>query len=236
MLAVCLCAADKSHSRRDAFVFAQVKYAGEWDPYPTIWREIRRLLEMTTSIKAHAERKVVEIDEEIFDYPFLWLIGKNDFPVFSPSEAKTLRNFIDRGGMIFIDDASDTVASDFRRKIKSEFQRVFPDKPWQKIPLSHAVFRSFYLLRGVSGRRIWREYLEGIAVGERFVVILSRNDVSGTWQKDHFGNYIYECYPGKDRQRWESHKLTINLIMYSLTGTYKSDAVHQPFIERKLRQ
>ncbi len=236
MIASTLCATTKNHSQRDSFVFAQIKYAGDWDPYPNIWREIMNFLETTTSVKAYPERRVVQIDEKIFNSPFLWLIGKSDFPGFSPSEAKIIRRFIDLGGMIFIDDASDTVDSDFRKNIKSELSKIFPDKAWQKIPLSHALFRSFYLLRGVGGRKIWREYLEGIAVGERFAVILSWNDVSGTWQKDNFGNYLHECYPGKDRQRWESHKLTINLIMYSLTGTYKSDTVHQPFIERKLRQ
>ena len=40
--------------------------------------------------------------------------------------------------------------------------------------------------------------------------------------------------PGGEAQRWESIKLTLNVIYFSLTGTYKKDAIHQPFIEMKL--
>lgn len=224
-----------SGSTRNAFVYTQLKYSGEWDPYPEIWQEILSFLTTTTSVKAAQERKVLTISRELFNYPFIWLLGRGDFPQLSCEEIKVLRNFFDRGGMMFIEDVSDMIDSQFRQKVKSEFSRVFPEKNWKKIPLSHALFRSFYLLRRVSGRKIWRDYLEGISFGDRFVVILSANDISGTWRKDRFGNYLYECIPGKDKQRWEAQKLTINVILYALTGTYKSDAVHQPFIERKLR-
>lgn len=229
-------AVSSSAQYRDAFVFAQLQYDGAWDAYPSIWQEILSFLETTTSVKAARERKIVQIGDDIFNFPFIWLTGRNDFPTLTASDIKVLRSFFDRGGMMFIDDGSDVPDSQFRKKIKMEFSRIFPEKPWQKIPLSHAVFKSFYLLRGVSGRRIWKDYLEGIAVGDRYAVVFSANDISGTWYKDVFGNHMYECTPGKDKQRWEAHKLTINLIMYSLTGTYKSDTVHQPFIERKLRQ
>jgi len=53
--------------------------------------------------------------------------------------------------------------------------------------------------------------------------------------KDHLGKYVYSCEPGGEAQRWETFKLTINLIYFSITGTYKKDAIHQPFIEKKLR-
>ncbi len=219
---------------RDAFVFAQLKYDGEWDPYPSIWREILSFLTTTTSIKAAGERKTVSVHNDMFSYPFIWIFGRNTFPELTSNEISLLRKFIDRGGMIFIDDSSDLPDSNFRKKIKNEFSKVFPEKVWQKIPMSHAMFRSFYLLRGVAGRKIWKDYLEGIALGDRFVVVFSANDIAGSWYKDVFGNYLHECIPGQEKQRWETQKLVINIIMYSLTGTYKSDAVHQPFIDRKL--
>ena len=33
----------------------------------------------------------------------------------------------------------------------------------------------------------------------------------------------------------EARKLTLNIVMYALTGSYKADAVHQPFILQKMR-
>jgi hypothetical protein len=53
--------------------------------------------------------------------------------------------------------------------------------------------------------------------------------------KDSFGKYIYPCVPAGEPQRQNAQKLMINIIMYSLTGSYKLDAVHQPFIIEKLR-
>jgi len=222
-------------SYRDAFVFTQLRYSGEWDPFPDMWGEVISYLTTTTSIKAYPQRKIVTINEEIFNFPFVWVLGKSAFPPLSGQEIKILRTFFERGGMMFIDDSSDVVDSRFRQSVKEELAKVFPERAWREIPISHAIFRSFYLLRGVSGRRIWRNHLEGILHGEKYVVVFSANDISGTWSKDRFGNYLYECIPHRERQRWEAQKLVINVIMYSLTGTYKGDAVHQPFIERKLQ-
>ena len=67
-------------------------------------------------------------------------------------------------------------------------------------------------------------------------MIYSQNDIFGAWARDKFGNYFFECFPGGENQRFESQKLTINLIVFSLTGTYKTDVIHRPFIEEKLRR
>jgi hypothetical protein len=56
----------------------------------------------------------------------------------------------------------------------------------------------------------------------------------GAWIKDNLGQYVYSCEPGGEAQRWESFKLALNVVYFSLTGTYKKDAIHQPFIEKKL--
>ncbi|MDI6756512.1 MAG: DUF4159 domain-containing protein [Endomicrobiia bacterium] len=227
---------------RNAFVFAQIRYDGEWDPYPGMWEEIISFLTTTTSVAATSERKIIElvanlpIDDIIFDHPVVWLFGRGEFPSLSEGQARTLRDFFDRGGTMFIDDSSDAMDSSFRRSVQREFAKIFPRKRWDRIPESHSIYRSFYLLKKPAGRVMRREYLEGIAAGSRYAAVFSLNDIGGAWQKDKFGNYLYECAPQRESQRWESHKLTINFILYALTGTYKSDAVHQPFIERKIRK
>jgi hypothetical protein len=117
---------------------------------------------------------------------------------------------------------------------------LYPDRALKKLPLDHALFRSFFLLRNVSGRRISEKALEGLDVGGsgggegRTAVLLCSNDLLGAWVRDNMGQYLYSCEPGGETQRWEAMKLTLNIIYFSLTGTYKKDAVHQPFIEQKL--
>jgi hypothetical protein len=48
--------------------------------------------------------------------------------------------------------------------------------------------------------------------------------------------YLKDCLPGGEKQRFESMKLTVNILMYVLTGTYKLDAIHSPFIKRKMEE
>ena len=42
--------------------------------------------------------------------------------------------------------------------------------------------------------------------------------------------------PGGERQREMAFRVGINLVMYALTGNYKADQVHVPFILERLGQ
>ena len=60
------------------------------------------------------------------------------------------------------------------------------------------------------------------------------DDIHGAWVRAPAGGWLFPCEPGGEVQRDEAHKLLVNIIMFSLTGTYKTDAIHQEFIKRKL--
>ena len=47
---------------------------------------------------------------------------------------------------------------------------------------------------------------------------------------------MFSLSPGGERQREWSYRFGINLVMYALTGNYKSDLVHAPDIQRRLGQ
>src|SRR3989339_2109706 len=51
-------------AQRDRFVFAQLRYDGQWDPYPETWQDILEFLVTTTSIKPEAGRRVVTLEDE----------------------------------------------------------------------------------------------------------------------------------------------------------------------------
>jgi hypothetical protein len=193
-----------------------------------------------TNIPFAPERYVVTLDEpSLFDSPFLVIKGNSAFQ-FSRSEKIQLKQFIDRGGFVFIDDTLADGNGAFAKSIRLLMAELYPDKVFQKIPMDHALFRSFFLLRNVAGRRLTQKYLEGLDVGggtggeTRTAVVYSANDLLGAWVRDLLGKYTFSCEPGGETQRWESFKLTINVLYFALTGTYKKDAIHQPFIERKL--
>ncbi|MDD5687148.1 MAG: DUF4159 domain-containing protein [Elusimicrobia bacterium] len=215
------------------FVFSQLQYAGKWDMRQTAWDRISEYLVMTTSVKVVPQRRIIRItEEELFWSPFIVITGDSDFPQLTDNELKMLKKYIQGGGMIFIDDSSGKKGFGFDKLIRTTIAKLLSENPLEKIPMNDAIFKSFYLLKNTSGRIVVNRYLEGCKIGERYSIIYSQNDLLGAWEKDNLGNYIYPC---EEQQRWEAKKLTLNIIMYALTGTYKSDSIHKSFIQNKLR-
>lgn len=220
------------------FVFAQLKVPGDpgrWDPYPLAARDILAFLQQTTSVKAVPERRVLTLsDPLLFRSPFLVYSGFGSFS-WSKEEGETLKRYLSGGGTLFVEDRAGEKGGSFDYAFRRELKKIFPDKDLAILPREHAIFRSFYLLRTVGGRKLTNNYLEGLDIDGRTAVIYSQNDVLGAWAKDLFGNYLNPCPPGGEAQRWEAQKLMMNIILYSVTGTYKTDMIHHPFIEEKLK-
>lgn len=222
--------------QRDQFVFTVLSTrGGSWDPDSTIIDGIRQYLTATTSVRVLPGRRAVAAeDSALFDSPFLCLTGHEPFESFSDLEVQALRRFLIGGGLIFANDAMASRGSGFDRAFRREMARVLPESEWQPLPKDHAVFRAFYLLRQVGGRVIASPTLEGLSWKGRTVVVYTQNDLLGVWARDRLGNYQQSCVPGGEPQRMEGMKLTLNVILYALTGTYKTDVIHLPFIQQKL--
>jgi len=63
--------------------------------------------------------------------------------------------------------------------------------------------------------------------------VFCANDLGGAWDGDPLGGYTYPCTPGGEHQRELSFRLGVNLALYALTGNYKKDQVHIPFILKR---
>ncbi|MGQ0794009.1 MAG: DUF4159 domain-containing protein [Deltaproteobacteria bacterium] len=218
------------------FVFCQVSYNGNWNPRPRAFRRLLVSVELRTSVGASFERKTLSIsDPNLFNYPFLYLAGDGDFAPFSEEEAARLRKFIRLGGGVLIDDASGREDSAFDSRIREEFSRILPETPFSRISDDSVIYKSFYLLNSAAGRKIVRPHLEGISFTDedRIPVIYSRNDMGGAWSEDELGKWEFECVPGGEYQRESAFRLGINIVIYALTGNYKKDQIHSPFIKRR---
>jgi hypothetical protein len=222
--------------QQNSFVYVQIEHGGFWDLYPDVHREILSFMVSTTSLKVLSERRTVKFsDSQLFDSTFAILAGSGDIGNLSKNEVDGLQRFVHGGGVIFIDSSEAIAGSSFVRSVKREFTKAFPDIPWEEIPRDQAILRSFYLPKMISGRRACVPRLEGLTMDGFTSVILSQNDLLGAWARDRLGNFLYACTPGGEEQRVESIKLTANVIMYALTGTYKTDAIHIPYILMKLK-
>lgn len=218
------------------FHFTQVAYDGDWDPRPRAHKRLMSALELRTSVTTSYDRKVVRLsDPQLFNYPFLYLAGARSFEPFTDEERRRLRTFLKLGGTLVIDDVSGSETSPFDSQIREELANIIPEVPLAKLPQDHVVFKSFYLLYSPSGRKTVSPYLEGITFKDedRTAVFYSRNDLGGAWSEDEFGKWEYECIPGGESQRELSFRMGINMVLYALTGNYKKDQIHIPFIKRR---
>jgi hypothetical protein len=218
------------------FTFAQVQYrGGDWDPHPSAPAELLKEVDRRTSIGVSFQRYLLSLnDPDLFSYPFLYLTGALDFTPFTEEELTRLRRFLGFGGFMLVNDASGYRGSPFDRRFREEVSRLFPNQGLERLPFDHAVFRSYYLVRMVAGRRLVSPSLEGITVDDWTPLIYCQNDLGGAWERDQLGNWTHECLPGGESQRFQSFMLGVNVAMYALTENYKKDKIHIPFINRKL--
>jgi len=220
----------------DKFLWSQVRYDGDWDPRPGAEQEVLRFLGTVTSVLSVPQRRVVDWkDPALFASPFLLLTGRQAPPSLDEEDLRRLRAYLTAGGFLWIEDASGQKASAFDRWTRRTLRLVFPDEGLTPLGPDHVLFRTFFLLRSIGGRVAVSPSVDGLQWGGRSVVVYSRNDLLGAWAKDALGQPLYECVPGGEPQRWSAKKLTLNIVMYALTGNYKGDAVHQPYLLQKMR-
>jgi len=241
LLAASLCpnlawANHPKEKRQLQFVFAQIKYrGGDWNPHPLSVTPLMEELMARTSVEAASVRHEVTLTEnDLFNYPFLYLAGRYEFEPFGAEEVETLRRFLSYGGFLLIDDALGQQGYGFDKSVRREMQRIFPGNEFRRLPSGHAALRSYYLLRRIGGVRIVSPNLEGITVGNSTPVVYCQNDLGGAWERDQLGKWTNACTPGGEAQRKDAFHLGINLILYAMTENYKDDLIHVPFIRKRL--
>lgn len=223
-----------SAANADRFVFAQLERPGRWDPYPDVWAWGAVFLRQTTRLDPVMERRIFRVsDDALFESPFVAAAGRGELS-FSETELNRLRDYLSAGGFLFLDDTEASAVSPFSRTARVLPDRLFAGARWRPVPHDHALYRSFFLLRSASGRKRVDPSLQGLWLADRLVAVWSSNDLLGALARDRRGQPLLPCEPGGESQREESARLFVNIVMFSVTGTYKTDAVHQPFIEKKL--
>lgn len=220
------------------FIIPQIKYkGGEFKPRVSAVESLLAQVAKRTSVEV--KRTILDLeltDPNLFKYPFIYLAGDRKFEPFSDRELDILRNYLNYGGFLLIDDNSAKPHSGFDASVRRMLSRLYPHTPLGKISRDHSIFRSFYLLNKVVGRVVVNPYLEGITSKGRTVLVYCANDLGGAWSKNRLGHWQYDMVGGGSRQRKLSIRLGINIVLYALTLDYKKDMVHLPTILERLRR
>jgi hypothetical protein len=137
----------------DVFTFARVQYdsyggrrgrgrgwgGGGWrTDWPDSDLNFSYRLQQLTSLKVNPNPVIVRLDDEnLFDYPFIYMIEPGSL-VFSEAEVAGLRRYLLNGGFLMVDDFW---GDDQYQNFYEQIRRVFPDREALELPLEHEIFR-----------------------------------------------------------------------------------------------
>ena len=171
----------------------------------------------------------------------------------SPQAYLRLNHYLRSGGMILFDTRDGDIAGlggpDMSESLRN-LAAPLEIPPLAPIPDDHVLTRTFYLLADFPGRwqgqPVWVEApisSEAVASGFRHLndgvspVVIGANSWAEAWAMDDDGSYAYPIGRGweGEQQREMAYRFGVNLVMYVLTGNYKSDQVHVPALLDRLR-
>ncbi|HXU05969.1 MAG TPA: DUF4159 domain-containing protein [Polyangia bacterium] len=221
---------------RSLLRFARLTLPGLPDPRPTALRRLAWEIVRRTSVSTASDPAEIRLsDPTLFRYPFLVLSGDRRFALPPESDIARLRRHITYGGFLLIDSAEGRAGGGFDESVRRLLAQTLPGELPIRVPDSHVLWKSFYVLRGAPGRIIASPILEGVERDRRLAVVYTQNDLGGALARDGFGRWEHEVVPGGDDQREEAFRLAINLVMYALCLDYKTEQAHIDYILRTRR-
>ena len=199
------------------FTFATAQYeSGDWDSAPLLAANVVDSIARYTSIDVAPQGVIVPLaSEALFRHPLVYLTGH--LPVrFTEAERRNVRRFVERGGLLFVDDHNHDVDGAFHKTATEELTRTVG--ALAPLPNDHALYRAFFRfddgppttsheLNGWGDNLVHPHLLARLYDG-RVGVLYSSKDYSSEW------NYHPES---KRFMSVDNTRFAVNLVVYALT-------------------
>ena len=187
--------------------------------------------------------------DELAFFPLLYWPVTSAQATLPPEALSRVNAYMEHGGTILFDTRDqDSALSGIANSGNETLKRLVGglDLPaLEPVPSTHVLTKSFYLLQSFPGRftgaPLWVQRSSTGTSGSDSLsndgvsaVIIGGNDYASAWARDASGRPMFPCEPGGERQREIAYRFGVNLVMYTLTGNYKSDQVHIPALLERL--
>jgi hypothetical protein len=181
--------------------------------YPDSDINLNEFVGRTTRIHVEpASYRLLELGSaEIFEHPFAYISEPGEMEM-TEQEVANLREYIDRGGFILIDDFD----GDHMDNLREEMQRAFPERRFERLTIDHPMFD---LIFGVEDLKSMAPYVTGgepvyyglvNSAGDIAVVACHNNDLANFWE--WYGSPQYPLRPATD-----AFRMAANFVVHAMT-------------------
>lgn len=222
----------------DVFTFARIRYThngwgrrGGWETdLPDSDLNLSWRLQQMTSMKVDPDGRVLRLtDPDLADYPFIYIVEPGSLSL-SEEEVVALRKYLLNGGFLMLDDFW---GEEDWANVEMEMRRVFPDRSFEELPLSHPLYHCVFEIRekgqvpniglgvesqytGVTWERSDAVEVHHRGISDdrgRLMVIATHNTDNGDgWEREGESDYYFHNFSEKI-----SYPLGINIIFYAMT-------------------
>jgi hypothetical protein len=186
--------------------------------------------------------------DDLSFYPLIYWPLLPSTPPPSPAACNALVTYMKFGGLLVIDSpGGDATApgsgAGFAPGASAAFTRATAClnlPPLEPIATSNVLAHSFYIIPDFSGRftgaPVYMATPAALDADGVSPIIVGQNDWAGAWARDATGAPEQSPMPGAEEQRLIADRFGINLVIYALTGSYKSNQNSAPSLLDKLSQ
>ncbi|TCM79136.1 DUF4159 domain-containing protein [Rhizobium sp. BK068] len=194
--------------------------------------------------------------DELAFYPIIYWPISATAPMPSTAAVNKIDAYMRAGGTVLFDTRDQFSALDNNGSSVSangeRLQQILANldiPPLEPVPSDHVLTKSFYLLSSFPGRYtgspLWiearqenrAENAKSAATADGVSpILITGNDFAGAWAVDDNGVPMLPTVPPDEMQREYAYRSGVNIMMYMLTGNYKTDQVHVPALLERLGQ
>jgi hypothetical protein len=193
--------------------------------------------------------------DELSFYPLIYWPIDPAAPMPSQAAIARVDAYMQQGGTVLFDTRdqfANGIGADSTSPATERLRDILGNlnvPPLEPVPSDHVLTKSFFILPEFPGRfagsPLWVEAsLDASNAENRPVrtgdgvspIMITANDFAGAWAVDENGDPLLPTVPADPMQRIYALRAGVNIMMYMLTGNYKSDQVHVPILLERLGQ
>jgi hypothetical protein len=190
-----------------------INHMGWSHNYPDSELNLNEFIGRTTrvDVEDNSYRLLELSSSEIFDYPFAYVSEPGEMEL-TEAEVANLREYIDRGGFILIDDFD----HEHMDNLREEMLRVFPDRVFERLTVDNPIFDLVYQVEDLESMAPYTAGDDPVyygfvnSAGHVAIVACHNNDLANFWE--WYGSPSYPLRPATD-----AFRLGTNFVVHSMT-------------------